>query len=648
MNTLKTTRLVGHGSRPAQSFTQSPVTLGTAAGSTVKFDPGWDKGVAARHAVIELTSRGWMLRDLAGTTLCNGVLLREPLLINGTLDLELSAGGVRLRVEAEACTTGTSAAEQPPSSARPSAPVPVSRDSTGQAGKWNQQQRAVTAAAALLILGLIIGAVLWMQRAPSSGGSAPPPVADQPPQAPGAPPPKKGGGDGTEGGETRRLIVKWKPGAGAEQIESLRTSFSARTFSTLKKVGQGRMEVLVVPASRNADDVVRELKQSGLVEFAEKDQTMHAYVHPNDPSYVKGMQWGLLNPGPSSTQMAAEAAAPSARAWMLPQEKPVIVRLPRQSAAMAAPAAPPSGAGVDIHAAEGWNVQTNARRIIVAVLDTGVRYTHEDLAANMWRNPGEIAGNGVDDDKNGVVDDVFGYNAVASNGDPMDDNGHGTHCAGIIGAASNNAAGISGVAWNVQIMACKFLKADGGGSNSDALLCLDYAARMGAVIISNSWGSKGEPSEALTNAVRQLNDAGILFVVSAGNDSQNIDVHTYNPAGLDLPNVVTVGSIDADGQPSGFSNYGIDRVHLFAPGGKILSTFNKDDMSYTRLSGTSMATPFVSGALALLKAQAPFQDRPADLVKRLMGSLRPLPSLDGKCKTGGMLDLQRLLESTSR
>jgi subtilisin family serine protease len=648
MNPLQITRLIGHGSRPAQSFTQSPVTLGTAPGSTLKFDSAWDKGVIAKHAVIEHTAQGWVLRDLAATMLCDGARLREPLLLDGTVEFELCAGGPRLRVVAEA-GAGVMAAAAPADQAVASpAAAPVAYyPAPPRAGGWNQQQHLVTATAALVILGLIIGGVVWMRRAPSGGNGTTPPVVGMPGRAPDSPPtPPPSDGDGPEDGAARRLIVKWKPGAGAEQIESLRSSFSARTFSTLKKVGNGRTEVLVIPAGRKAADVVRQLKQSGLVEFAEEDQIMHAYVHPNDPGYLRGQQWGLLNPGSNSPQMAATAEAPSARAWLLPKEKPVTVRLPRQAGTMAAATLNPESAGVDIHAADGWNVQTNARRVIVAVVDTGVRYTHEDLAANMWRNPGEIPGNGVDDDNNGVVDDVFGYNAVANSGDPMDDVGHGTHCAGIIGAVSNNDAGISGVAWNVQIMACKFLGTN-GGSTSNALMCLDYAARMGAVIISNSWGSKGEPSEALKSTVQQLNDAGILFVVAAGNDGQDIDVHTYEPAGLDLPNVVTVGSIDADGRPSNFSNYGIDKVHLFAPGGKILSTFNQDDASYTRLSGTSMAAPFVTGALALLKTRSPFQDRPAALVQRLMNSLRPLPSLDGKCKTGGMLDLQALLESTA-
>jgi len=640
MSAVKITRLVGHGSRPAQSYIQSPVTLGTAPGSTLKFDPGWDKGVAARHARIEWTARGWEFRDLAGTTLCDGVLLREPLLLDGAHELELSVGGVRLRVEAEAAPAEVfSAAADDWQAAMPAA-APVMAQETL---RWNRQQRMVTAAAASVLIGAITAAVVWTQRVPpAAGGASSPPESALPERRPAMPDQPD-----TEGGETRRLIVKWKPGAGAEQIAALRSTFSARTFSTLTKIGKGRMEVLVIPAGQSAEAAVRKLKESGLVEFAEVDQKMRAFVHPNDPGYQKGEQWGLLNSTGGAGRMSSMRRAPAARAWMLPKEKPVVERLPRQGAAMAASAAPGSGGGVDIQAAGGWNVQNNARRIIVAVVDTGVRYTHEDLAANMWRNPGEIPDNGVDDDNNGIVDDVFGFNAVAGNGDPMDDGGHGTHCAGIIGAAGNNGSGISGVAWQVQIMACKFLESDGGGKTSNALLCMDYAAQMGAHIISASWGSNREPSEAMLSVIRHLDEAGILFVAAAGNEGFDIDLELCSPGGIDLPNVVTVGSIDPDGRPSDFSNYGIEKVHLFAPGGEILSTYFEDDASYTRLSGTSMATPFVSGALALLKTQAPYQERPVELARRLMQSLRPLRALEGKCKTGGMLDLQTLLESNA-
>jgi subtilisin family serine protease len=588
---------------------------------------------------MEWTARGWEFRDLAGTTLCDGVQLRGPVLLDGTHELELSAGGVRLRVEAEAAPAEVFSA----AAGGRQAALPAMAQETR---RWNRRQRVVTAAAALVLLGAITAAVVWTQRVPqpASGGTLPPPAPE--PSLPGRRPIMPDA-PGTEGGETRRLIVKWKPGAGAEQVAAMRTSFSARTFSTLTKIGKGRMEVLVIPAGQSAEAAVRKLLESGLVEFAEVDQKMRAFVHPNDPGYQKGAQWGLLNRAGSAERMSARRSAPAARAWMLPKEKPVVERLPRASAAMAASAPPGSAEGVDIHASGGWNVQTSARRIIVAVVDTGVRYTHEDLAANMWRNPGEIPGNSIDDDKNGVVDDVFGFNAVAGNGDPMDDGGHGTHCAGIIGAVGNNSAGISGVAWQVQIMACKFLGAGGGGDISNALLCMDYAAQMGADIISASWGSNREASEAMLSVIRNLDEAGILFVAAAGNEGFDIDEELCSPGGIDLPNVVTVGSIDPDGQPSDFSNYGIEKVHLFAPGGEILSTYFHDDTSYTRLSGTSMATPFVSGALALLKTQAPYQERPAELVRRLMKSLRPLPALEGKCKTGGLLDLQSLLESNA-
>ncbi|MCB0336778.1 MAG: S8 family serine peptidase, partial [Bdellovibrionales bacterium] len=260
-----------------------------------------------------------------------------------------------------------------------------------------------------------------------------------------------------------------------------------------------------------------------------------------------------------------------------------------------------------IDAYSAWDTSQGAAEVIVAVLDTGVDYTHEDLAANMWKNPGEIAGNGIDDDGNGYVDDVRGWDFFNNDNDSMDDHSHGTHCAGVIAGAVNNSVGIAGVAGAgaVKILGLKFLSASGGGSLSGAVAAFNYLVdlknRTGSNIriTSNSWGGGGS-SEALRKAIEAATQAGMLVIAAAGNASNNNDQSPTYPAnyGSTLPEVVSVASTNSDGSLSSFSNYGVQTVDVAAPGGQILSTVPNN--GYRSLSGTSMATPHVAGALALL------------------------------------------------
>ncbi len=263
--------------------------------------------------------------------------------------------------------------------------------------------------------------------------------------------------------------------------------------------------------------------------------------------------------------------------------------------------------GVDIGASEGWDIRTDASNVVVAIVDTGARYSHEDLSGNMWVNSGEIAGNGIDDDANGFVDDIHGMNALLSSelpggGDPIDDNGHGTHVAGTVGAVGNNGIGVTGVAWQVQLMPLRLLGSSGAGMDSDAIACIDYAIQNGADIINNSWGGEGV-NRALIDAVQRANEAGIIFVAAAGNGYDDIDINAFTPAGIDLPNVVTVGNHDDRNNLHLTSNYGRGKVDLLAPGTRIRSTTQRTDSSYGIKTGTSMAAPHVSGILALLKAE---------------------------------------------
>lgn len=254
-------------------------------------------------------------------------------------------------------------------------------------------------------------------------------------------------------------------------------------------------------------------------------------------------------------------------------------------------------AGEDVNAEKAWEITKGDNEIVIAVIDTGIDYNHKDLKNNMWVNEAEKNGTvGVDDDGNGYVDDIYGYDFVNKDGDPMDGNKHGTHCAGVIGA-SHNSSGIAGVMANVKLMGIKFLSDTGSGETIDAISSIEYAIRNGAHIMSNSWGG-GEKSEALKEAIQAASDAGILFVAAAGNSSSDNDSKNSFPANYNVENIITVGSISGTGKKSGFSNYGRTSVHVLAPGANILSTVPND--RYKKLSGTSMAAPHVSGVLGLL------------------------------------------------
>jgi subtilisin family serine protease len=340
----------------------------------------------------------------------------------------------------------------------------------------------------------------------------------------------------------------------------------------------------------------------------------------------------------------------------------------------------------DINAPEAWDIQHDASNVLVAVIDTGVDYNHPDLAANMWRNPGEIANNGIDDDNNGYVDDVYGIKHLideypsngddsVSSGNPMDDNGHGTHVAGTIGAVGNNGIGVAGIAWNVKIMAIKILDERGSGSTSAAIAGINYAISKGAHIMNNSWGGGGY-SAALQDAIKAARDAGIIFVGAAGNEESNTDIDPFYPAGYKVDNIVSVASTTVDNRMSSFSKYGNGSVDIAAPGGSAESGENRDphkdivstwyipalpnpedelseDLDdpyygtpYRVRAGTSMAAPHISGALALLKAKFPSENY-LQLLNRLYSSTDPMSALVGKCRTEGRLNLQKLLQTTS-
>ncbi len=264
-----------------------------------------------------------------------------------------------------------------------------------------------------------------------------------------------------------------------------------------------------------------------------------------------------------------------------------------------------------VGAVSAWGTTDGSSDVVVAVIDTGIDYTHEDLAANIWTNPGEVDGNGVDDDGNGYIDDVRGINfAVDAPNvvDPMDDNQHGTHVAGTIGAVPGNGMGVRGISGGVKLLPIKFMDAGGSGRLSDAIAAIDYMVDLkvnrgvNIRVANNSWGGGGY-SAALEDAIRRARDAGIIFVVAAGNSATNLDLFPAYPASYDVENIVSVAAIDQAQNLAAFSNYGAEGVDIAAPGVDITSTL--PGQGYGALSGTSMATPHVVGSLALLLSVEP-------------------------------------------
>ncbi|MCB9536708.1 MAG: fibronectin type III domain-containing protein [Myxococcales bacterium] len=294
-----------------------------------------------------------------------------------------------------------------------------------------------------------------------------------------------------------------------------------------------------------------------------------------------------------------------------------------------------------IGAPDAWTRTTGSQDVVVAVIDSGVLLTHPDLRDNLWTNPGEIPGNGVDDDGNGYVDDIHGYDFCNNDPDPTDDHFHGTHCAGTIAARGDNGVGVVGVAWRARVMALKFLCANGKGSTLAAAQAIRYAVDNGATLTSNSWGGGGA-SNTLYDAIRYAQDHDQLFVAAAGNEGRDLGVFNSYPAGYDLPNIVSVAASDQGDRRAAFSNYNAQRVDLAAPGVAILSTGLGDD--YRLAQGTSMATPHVAGALTLLYAREPGLGWQAAR-DALFDSVDPLPAWNGVVATGGRLNVGKLLES---
>lgn len=394
------------------------------------------------------------------------------------------------------------------------------------------------------------------------------------------------------------LLVRFSGGPA-----STRAKTANRTLGTtvLENFGDLGLQRVRIPAGTTLDDAIKYYKALDGVEYVQPNYYYRLLATPNDPQFVSDGMYGL-----------GKISAPAA-----------------------------------------WDLTTGSSEVVVANIDTGMRYTHEDLAANAWINPGEIAGNGVDDDANGFVDDVYGADFFFNDGNPIDENGHGTHTAGTIGAVGNNMLGVTGVNWNVKIMTIKIYDNDGFGTTSAMLInAYNYVRMMknrgvNIRVTNNSYGGCDEAcgyDQATKDALDAMGDAGILNVFAAGNQASNVDVTPFFPVAYTSPSVLGVAASTSTDARSGFSNFGAATVDLAAPGSGILSTTFSSNLSYGTLSGTSMATPHAAGAAALLSAYNPALSA-ASLKATLMNTVDPVPAFAGIVKSGGRLNVDRALRN---
>ena len=368
--------------------------------------------------------------------------------------------------------------------------------------------------------------------------------------------------------------------------------------------GHGDLDLVRHALGLNRDDVKNSIESDSSVEFVEPN---YIYTHQsvsNDPYYTNGSLWGMQ----ATNQFGSKAS-------------------------------------------DAWSKgQTNCSSVYVGIIDEGYMYTHVDLAANVGVNTGEIAGNRKDDDGNGLVDDVYGWDFNDNNNSVFDgiNDDHGTHVAGTIGGVGGNKVGVVGMCWSVKLLNAKFLGST-GGTLANAVKAVDYFTDLkkrgiNIVATNNSWGGGGY-SQALRDVIERANQSNIIFVAAAGNASSNNDTLPSYPASYDNANVISVASIASNGQLSTFSNYGATTVDLAAPGTDIWSTVPvlkgaKIDSGYAKYSGTSMATPHVTGACALYAALHP--DAPVSEIKNaILNTTQPTTSLIGKVATQARLDVSK-------
>jgi len=374
---------------------------------------------------------------------------------------------------------------------------------------------------------------------------------------------------------------------GADAAAALTYWQSSRQVQILERFpGLGGLQVVSVPKGETVAGLIQKLGSSGLVRYAEPDYLRTLDLIPNDPQITNGTAWALNNFG--------------------------------------------QGGGVadaDIDAPEAWDVLTSASNIVVAMIDSGILSTHEDLAANVWNNTG---GTG------------YGWNALLDNEAPADGDGHGTMMAGVIGGVGNNGKGGAGVAWQVRLMACKCFETPASGADADIIEGIEFARSNGAHVINMSLSGPGF-SLSLSNAIQMARDAGIIVVASAGNSPVDLDVQPRYPACFKIDNIIPVAATTRSDTLWSSSGFGATNVALAAPGSQITSTFAFGNSQYLGpLSGTSYSAAYVSGACALLRAKYPSETH-QPIIARVLAGVDPLPALAGKCATGGRLNLRKAL-----
>lgn len=405
------------------------------------------------------------------------------------------------------------------------------------------------------------------------------------------------------------VIVKYKKNATPQMRKQARSLVKAKITDlnndevddNFTSLFSGRLAKFKV-SGMSTKEAIERLKSHQAIEYVEPDYRVSIAANtPNDPRFDE--LWGLNNLG--QTGGIADA---------------------------------------DIDAPEAWEISIGSRDVVVGVIDTGVDYSHSDLADNAWVNTGEIAGDGIDNDGNGYIDDIHGINAITDAGDPMDDQGHGTHVSGTIGASGNNSTGVVGVNHEVSIVGCKFLDAAGSGSTSDAIKCIDYMVNLknsgvNLRVLNNSWGGGGY-SQALADAITVSEQADILFVAAAGNDEVDNDANPHYPSSYEHESVLSIASTDSNDNLSDFSQWGATSVDMGAPGSGIVSTVPGN--GYANYSGTSMATPHVAGVAALVLSVNPDLTT-SELKALLMSSGDANTALQGKTLAGTRLNANQAL-----
>ena len=406
------------------------------------------------------------------------------------------------------------------------------------------------------------------------------------------------------------LLIKYEPEVRSATAAYYQTQYEVTTMKSFNAIGVDHVKL---PQTMTVEGALEVFQSDPNVEYAEPNYYQYATGTPNDALF--GLLWGMHNTGQT---VNGTAGIPDA----------------------------------DIDAPEAWDITTGSSSVVVAVVDSGVSTLSvvNDLSGNIWSNPGEIPENGIDDDSNGYVDDVVGWDFVFDDNSPNDANGHGTHVAGTVAAVGNNSTGVTGVSWSTKIMALRFLDARGSGSTEDAISAILYANAKGAHVINNSWGGGGY-NQSLKDAIDASSAVVVCAAGNGGSDriGDDNDAVPFYPASYTSSNLIAVAATDQNDNRASFSNYGPTSVDVAAPGVNILSTLSTGGYGY--LAGTSMAAPHVAGLAALIhtvSSSASSGNRTlaaTDIIQTIKDTVDPLSSLSGVIATGGRINAYTAVSS---